>query len=124
MRCTACQCSYRHVPLAPMLFDGSWRKLAHRNENLCCNCFFARATERSITLTLADLRPCPFNHERGYFDHFARNAPQELIEVWLRWLDRAKEKHRLWRLEQDREFEKWQKSKARGAARDIEITLP
>jgi hypothetical protein len=94
-----------------MLFDGSWRKLAHKHENLCWNCFGLREGQWGKPMTLADLRPCPFNHERGYFDFYKRDASPELIEVWLRWLDRATEKERLWRLEQDREFERWKESR-------------
>src|SRR5262245_34356969 len=84
---------------APMLFDGSWCKLAHRQENLCWNCFRLREHQWGKPITLADLRPCPFNRERGYFDFYKRDASPELIEAWLRWLDRATEKERLWRAE-------------------------
>jgi hypothetical protein len=64
-----------------MLFDGTWRKLAHKRENLCMNCFSERVKQRGKPITLADLRPCPFNYENGYFDVFARNASPELIRI-------------------------------------------
>jgi len=111
MKCTACHCSYRHIPPAPVLFDGTWRRLAHKRENLCWNCFMSRMEERGLPpITLADLRPCPFNHERtGYFDFFKRNASPELIETWLRWLGNATEQDRLWQAEQDRHYQEWKR---------------
>jgi len=107
--CTGCQCSYRDIPPAPMLFDGTWRKLAHKRENLCWICFGVREKQRGNPITLADLRPCPFNRERGYFDFYARDASPELIEVWPRWLDRVMEKDRLWVAEQDRHHQEWKR---------------
>jgi hypothetical protein len=69
--------------MAPMLFDGTWRRLAHPRETLCDRCFYARAIARGIEITLADLRPCEFN--QTWFEVFADDAPSELIAVWLRW---------------------------------------
>jgi deoxycytidine triphosphate deaminase len=42
----------------------SWARrglLANRDENLCAECFWTRAGERRVRLTLADLKPCPVN---------------------------------------------------------------
>jgi hypothetical protein len=64
------------IPLAPMLTDPVWRRLSNPGERLLCgNCFFRRADERGINLTLAELRPCPFNlfhWPHSWFDLFCR----------------------------------------------------
>jgi len=56
-RCDGCHISFEleRVHHAPMLFDASWAELAKPNENLCLECFDARANERGIRITLADL---------------------------------------------------------------------
>jgi len=92
-RCTNCKRSFAKVDSAPMLFDASWRKLAHRRETLCAECFFERAEARGIRVTLADLRPCLFNcfhAPHDWFDLFAAGAPAELVADWQRWLKAEK----------------------------------
>jgi hypothetical protein len=90
--CDDCGRAYEgDVRQAPMLLDGSWRKLAHRREHLCSECLRARAKIRGIEITLADLRPCPFNIGAGWFEKFADKAPPEVVMTWLKWARRAQE---------------------------------
>jgi hypothetical protein len=44
-----------------MLHDKIWRGIANEHETLCSDCFDNRLRDRKIDVTLADLRPCPFN---------------------------------------------------------------
>src|SRR5262249_37779025 len=74
---------------APMLHDGSWRKLAHDRELLCVECFEARAKARGIQITLADLRPCAANAD--CFEAYAGQAAPEVVADWLKWARRAHE---------------------------------
>jgi len=74
---------------ALMLHDGTWRKLARKDELLCVKCFHARARQRGIEITLADLRPCPINAE--WFEEYATKAPPEIVEAWLKWARREHE---------------------------------
>src|SRR5262249_34135068 len=86
--CHACRTSFDQIPLAPMLFDGSWRKLSKRDEILCAQCMFVRAVKRGICITLADLKPCPINRSgepSSWFDFFAKGERPEVIEVWRKW---------------------------------------
>jgi hypothetical protein len=56
-----------------MLHDKAWKKLAAKRETLCAKCFFQRANARDVYLTIADLRPCPFNllgQPQSWFDLF------------------------------------------------------
>jgi len=78
---------------APMLHDGSWRKLARKDELLCIECFEARAKARGIEITLGDLRPCPINAE--WFEHYAAKPTPEVVEAWLKWARRAHESDEL-----------------------------
>ena len=75
-RCDGCDVSLNKVQLAPMLTDPVWRRLTNPGELLLCgNCFFRRAIERDIKLTLAELRPCQFNLYHWpdcWFDLFCR----------------------------------------------------
>ena len=49
-RCTACEVSLARIPLAPMLNDASWTKLAEKHELLCTKCFSnAPANSESIS---------------------------------------------------------------------------
>ena len=85
--CHACRTSFDQIPLAPMLFDGSWRKLAKRDEILCAECMFVRAVKRGVSITLVDLKPCPINRrgEPSWFDFFAKDERPEVIEAWRKW---------------------------------------
>jgi hypothetical protein len=60
-QCDGCRSSLDDVPLAPVLVDVTWAKLASEHETLCAGCTFQRAIERRVNLSLADLRPCPLN---------------------------------------------------------------
>jgi hypothetical protein len=68
---------------APVLTDATWRKLARKDELLCVECMQARAKQRGIEITLADLRPCPINAE--WFEIYAAKAQPEVVEAWLKW---------------------------------------
>jgi hypothetical protein len=59
--CDGCGKSFYDVPMAPMLCDTVWRKLAEKRETLCAICMFKRAHAADLDLTIADLRPCAFN---------------------------------------------------------------
>jgi hypothetical protein len=56
--CDGCGISfdYVHVWRAPMVNNSTWRKIAHPDQILCANCFFARVRERRVDLSHADLR--------------------------------------------------------------------
>jgi len=87
--CNGCRVSFERVPHAPMLFDATWLKLAQKRELLCPDCLFARAARCGIRITLADLRPCPFNRfgePLSWFELFAGGERPEVIEAWLKWL--------------------------------------
>ena len=74
-----------HVELGPMLHDSIWRQIADPAEALCWECMLRRADERlGRMLTLADLRPCPFNLYKHYswFDLFAEMEPPSNLEEW------------------------------------------
>jgi hypothetical protein len=104
--CSACRQSFDGVPQAPMLFDGSWRKLAHPRELLCADCFFAREVQRRICITLADLRPCPvnlFHRPRSWFDLFAKDEAAEVVEAWLKMAQRHEESWKERRKQWERE---------------------
>jgi hypothetical protein len=60
-KCGSCCRSFNKVPLAPMLEDAVWCKLAAESEVLCAECCFKRAYERDIDLTRANLRLCALN---------------------------------------------------------------
>jgi hypothetical protein len=89
MKCTACQRRFRgKVRHAPMLTNEAWARIARPRENLCTECFAARARERGVLLTLAKLKPCPvnlFHRPLSWFDVFTREPddPPVDIEAWL-----------------------------------------
>jgi hypothetical protein len=96
-RCDDCRKSFRNprVTMAPMLHDHVWDLLARKDETLCGACMFKRAADQHIELTIADLRPCPFNLERAplisWFESFAKDEsePPKNLAEWekaLRWL--------------------------------------
>jgi hypothetical protein len=60
-KCDSCRISFNKVPLAPMLQDEVWCKLADENELLCAECCFNRAFDRGTDLTRANLRLCALN---------------------------------------------------------------
>src|SRR5689334_4364325 len=60
-KCDCCHRSFYKVPLAPILQDAVWCKLAAEKEVLCAECCFRRASERGIDLTRANLRLCVLN---------------------------------------------------------------
>jgi hypothetical protein len=67
-----------------MLRDEAWLKLGDKHELLCDDCMWRRAHERHFTITLNDLKPCPINVARFWFDLIARQekAPPENIAEW------------------------------------------
>jgi hypothetical protein len=69
-KCDCCHTSFYHVPLAPILQDAVWRKLAAEKEVLCVECCFRQAFERGIELTRASLRLCPVNRGGGPWAYF------------------------------------------------------
>jgi len=85
------------VRMAPVLFNGTWRRLAHSRELLCGECLMARAKALELNITLADLRPCEFNAD--WFEEFADKAPREIVMVWLKWARLVDENYRLWQKE-------------------------
>jgi hypothetical protein len=89
--CTTCSRSWSDVDHGPMLFAASWSKIAEKHEHLCAECFFDRLTALKVEISLADLRPCPFNvmlSPHDWFDFYAKVAPPELVATWQRWLER------------------------------------
>jgi hypothetical protein len=71
--------SLNKVPLAPMLQDEVWCKLAADNEVLCAECCFKRAFERDVDLTRANLRLCVLNlagWPSSYFNLFSHAKKQ------------------------------------------------
>ncbi len=74
-----------------MLHDATWLRLARRDEDLCGDCVFERASERDIELTFADLRPCEFNlfhSPDSWFDMFAgwktlAEADPTIAAAWI-----------------------------------------
>jgi crossover junction endodeoxyribonuclease RuvC len=106
MNCDDCARNFQgDVRMAPMLHDRSWCQLAPEDKTLCSDCMFKRADDKGIKLTLADLKPCPFNLQRGpfsWFERFAKDesAPPNNLAEWqdaspslsprlLRWIARA-----------------------------------
>jgi hypothetical protein len=89
-RCTDCRRRLVvDVAMAPMLHDRAWRRLAREDETLCAGCMFKRAAARHVKLTLAHLRPCPFNLGGAeamtcWFNRFARDAQPtaKALEEW------------------------------------------
>src|SRR5262249_15247769 len=70
------------VQLAPMLHNEAWAMFGKPQDTLCAECFFARAIERDIDLTLRDLLPCPFNLS-VWFELFAGSeASAEDLAAW------------------------------------------
>src|SRR5262245_31388795 len=94
-RCDHCRKSLDDVPLGPVLHDHVWAALARSDERLCADCTFARAADRGVTLTLAALRPCPFNlfdWPNCWFDLMRRRWPPSVAypdaDAWrVAWLD-------------------------------------
>ena len=71
--CDNCRRSLNKVPLAPILQDAVWCKLAAEKEVLCAECCFRRAAVRGVDLTRASLRLCALNlagSPWSYFDLF------------------------------------------------------
>jgi hypothetical protein len=86
-KCDGCGESFDDVPLAPVLIDATWLRVAAKRETLCVGCMFQRATERSVALTLADLAPCPFNvfhSPRSWYDLFLsrESEPPASLAAW------------------------------------------
>ena len=73
-RCDGCGVSFNRRPMAPMLADAAWLRLAGDRDRLCAECMFARAFERRVALTVMDLRVCEFNQRQGWFELFERVA--------------------------------------------------
>ena len=96
-RCDDCDRSFSKVPLTPMLHDRVWLKLASADETLCGSCFFERAIQRDIRLTLASLRPCHWNLDRNlgnpsWFDVFStrRGSDRDWNGSRQRWLSEGR----------------------------------
>ena len=94
--CDGCRRTWdeNDAPMAPVLDDASWAKIAAATETLCGSCFFQRINERHVALALADLRPCPVNLRywpHSWFNFFAReeNPPTIVEDGWRSaWLSR------------------------------------
>jgi hypothetical protein len=65
---------------APMLRDEVWHKLADADERfLCADCMFDSAETRGVALSIASLRPCPFNlfhRPKSWFNLFMRGETE------------------------------------------------
>src|SRR5262245_22993850 len=85
MKCTACHARFgANVRHAPMLTDAAWSLLADKHDNLCTKCFYARAEERDVHLTLAMLKPCPvnlFHRPHSWFDLFTRGIDDQPVDI-------------------------------------------
>ena len=68
--CDGCRRSFNNVPLAPVLEDVVWCKLAAKSEVLCAACCFSRALEREVDLTRANLPLCELNLAAWPFSYF------------------------------------------------------
>jgi hypothetical protein len=104
--CDRCRQSFdqrlrSHVLRGPIVHDHIWRQLAKRGERVLCDgCMYARAHERlGRVLTLADLRPCPWN---------LFHSPNSWLEFFVRVEGKPPSNLAEWR----------------SAARDLGITLP
>jgi hypothetical protein len=82
-------CGQAGADLGPMLHDYIWRQIAKPGEHtLCAKCMLERTTERlGRLLTLADLRPCPFNlfhRPHSWFDFFVEmeGTPPSSLDEW------------------------------------------
>jgi hypothetical protein len=77
-----------HVELGPVLHDHIWQQLADPREALCFECMCRRAVQRlGRVLTLADLRPCPWNlfgRPYSWFDLFVEmeGTPASHLDEW------------------------------------------
>jgi hypothetical protein len=77
-----------HVELGPIVHDHIWQQLADADERLCDTCMYRRAWDRlGRMLTLADLRPCPWNlfhRPHSWFDLFMRaeREPPRNLAKW------------------------------------------
>ena len=69
-KCDSCRRSFNNVPLAPMLQDAVWCKIAAESEILCAECCFKRACDRDIDLRRANLRLCVLNLAGWPFSFF------------------------------------------------------
>jgi hypothetical protein len=75
---------HRAVQLAPMLLNEVWQQLAENPKDvLCVDCISIRAAARKITLSLASLKPCPFN-VLPWFKLFLgkESAPPANMDAW------------------------------------------
>ena len=92
--CDGCGKSFYDVPMAPMLWDTVRRKLADKRETLCASCVFERAHAADLDLTIADLRPCPFNLacRISWFDMFMlkEKEPPANMSEWNQHRERAR----------------------------------
>jgi hypothetical protein len=75
-------CGATEIPLAPMLYDDVWARLAGARELLCVKCCFRRATERHVRLDLDALKPCAINITSGAFDFFSHGADPRSLPGW------------------------------------------
>jgi hypothetical protein len=67
-----------------MLHDHVWLQFAHKGESLCFECVCDRADLCGVELSLASLRPCPFNVP-GYFKVFFDPEVPVSKKIWRRW---------------------------------------
>ena len=89
--CDGCRQNWNKVSAGPMLCDGTWRRLADKSETLCGDCILARSIKRQVPITLADLKPCPFNlfgWPQSWFNLFASIARPPTV-VSAKWRDAA-----------------------------------
>lgn len=91
-KCDSCRRSFNNVPLAPMLQDAVWCKLAAESEILCAECCFKRAYERDIDLTRTNLRLCVLNLVGWPFSYFnlfrdaKKQSPERAQHLYERYL--------------------------------------
>src|SRR5262249_53781197 len=87
--CDRCRQSFDQRRRGPMVHDHIWQQLAKRGERaLYDGCMYARAHERlGRVLTLADLRPCPWNlfhSPRSWFDLFVEFSIRAIRSMTIR----------------------------------------
>jgi hypothetical protein len=91
-KCDSCRRSLNRVPLAPILQDAVWCKLAAENEVLCAECCFKRAFDRGIDLTRASLKLCALNLAGwpwSYFNLFTtvkQQSSERKLDIYDRYL--------------------------------------
>jgi hypothetical protein len=90
-RCNDCGSPVNQVPCGAMLHDATWRKIARDAEFLCGQCLLHRAALRNVSISFADLLPCPLNLEgspRSWFEVLLeRETTQPGLSEWRDVID-------------------------------------